>query len=284
MTSDTRNLLERATGAAPDAQPDLQSLYDRRARQVRGARLRAGAVAAVVAIGGVAVGFNMLSSPGGTFHSAAGDQVGVPTQNLKLSPGVYYYMQFDGGWGVCQSWWALDDSGRLDTLVHQSGAGNCWGPMGGETYGPGKFYSDTGPVADLSTDPDVLMQQLRDRTQPDGASPEPYADWGGPIEWGLIRSLGELLEAPDVTPEQKAAMMVVAAELSTSVDMHAHDPLGRPAILLTLDSEHETHQWWFDPESHQPLDIGGFVVQEAGVLTSTTSTDLNRSFVPALHP
>jgi hypothetical protein len=284
VTRDTRNLLERATAAAPELQPDLQGLYDRRARHVRGARLRAGAVAALIAIGGVAVGFNMLSSPGGRFDAASGDQIGAPTQNVQLSADEYYYQQFDGGWGACQSWWALDNSGRLDTLVHQSGAGNCWGPMGGQTYGPGKLYSDTGPVADLSTNPDVLMDQLKARTQPDGASPEPYADWGGPIEWGVIRSLGELLEAPDVSPEQKAAMMVIAADLSTSVDMHAQDPQGRPAILLTLDSEHQTHQWWFDPQSHQPLDIEGFVVQAAGVVSDTTSTDLNRSFVPQLHP
>lgn len=124
------------------------------------------------------------------------------------------------------------------------------------------------------------MAQLRDRVQPNGASPEPYGDWGGPIEWGLISS-GELLQAPDVTPEQKAALMVVAAQLSTSVDINAHDPQGRPAILLTLDSEHETHHWWFDPESYQPLDIDGFVIQEAGVVHSTDSTDLTRSFVPA---
>jgi hypothetical protein len=238
----------------------------------------------VVAIGGVAVGFNMLSSSGGTFSAASGDEIGQPTQNIQLSPNEYYYVQFDGGWGVCESWWALDDSGRLDTLVHLPDAGSCWGSMGGETYGPGKFYSDTGPAADLSTDPDVLMDQLRARTQPDGASPEPYADWGGPIEWGLIRSLGELLEAPDVTPAQKASMMVVAAELSTSVDLHAQDPQGRPAILLTLDSEHQTHQWWFDQRSHQPLDIDGFVIQAAGIVTDTTSSDLDRSFVPQLHP
>jgi hypothetical protein len=281
--TDTRDLLQRATNEAPEAQPDLQGVFDRRARRTRAARLRAGLVAAVIAIGGVAVGFNMLGSPGGIFDAASGDMIGVPTQDIELSQGDYYYMQFEGGWGVCQSWWALNDSGRLDTLNHEPG-GNCWGPMGGETYAAGRFSSDTGPVADLSTDPGVLMDQLKERTQPQGASPEPYADWGGPIEWGVIRSLGELLEAPDVTPEQKAAMMVVAAELSTSVDMHARDPEGRPAILLTLDSEHGTHEWWFDPQSHQPLDVDGFVVQSAGVVSDTTSTDLNRSFVPELHP
>ena len=78
MTKDTRNLLERATAAAPDLQPDLQGLYDRRARHARGARLRAGAVAALIAIGGVAVAFNMLSSSGGRLDAASGDRIGSP--------------------------------------------------------------------------------------------------------------------------------------------------------------------------------------------------------------
>jgi hypothetical protein len=50
-------------------------------------------------------------------------------------------------------------------------------------YGPGTFYSDSGPVAGLSTDPQQLLEQLTQRVQPGGASPEPYQDWGGPIEW-----------------------------------------------------------------------------------------------------
>jgi hypothetical protein len=282
--NDTRDLLERALSVAPSGKPDLDALYERRARRARGARVRAAAVAAAITLGGVAMAFNMLGSSGSTFSSASGDRIRVPSQNIQLAPGDYYYQRFDGGWGVCESWWALDDSGRLNTLVHQSGEGSCWGPMGGKTYQAGTFYSDTGQVADLSTDPDVLVGQLRQRTRPDGASPEPYADWGGPIEWGLIRSLGELLEAPDVSPEQKAAMMTVAADLSTSVDMHARDAQGRPAISLTLDSEHETHQWWFDPESHQPLALDAFVVQASGIVPDMTSADLNRSFVPQLQP
>jgi len=282
--TDTRTLLERASDAAPEVRPDLEGVYERRARDARVARIRAGAVTGLIAIAGVAVGFNMLHSPSGTFNPGAGSAIGAPSRNIALSPDDYYFQRFNGGWGTCASWWALDDSGRLDTIVHQAGAGNCWGPMGGQTYGPGHFDSDSGAVSDLSTDPEQLMAQLRDRVQPNGASPEPYDDWGGPIEWGLIRSVGELLEAPDVAPEQKAALMVVAAELSTSVDMNTRDPQGRPAVLVTLDSEHETHRWWFDPQSHQPMDLDGFVVQAAGVVGTTDSADLTRSFVPEVHP
>jgi hypothetical protein len=282
--NDTRDELERATRSAPVAPPDVGRLYSRRDAKKRRSRVSAAAVAVAVAVGGTSLAMHAIGGSGGHVGSAAAAQIGAPTQNLSLNPGDYYFLRFDGGWGVCESWWALDDSGRLDTVQNQSSQGNCWGPPGGKTYGPGEFYSDTGPVAGLSTDPDELVAQLRDRVQPGGASPEPYAGWGGPIEWGLIRSIGELLEAPDVTPQQKAALMIVAGELSTSVDMHARDPEGRPAILLTLDSEHQIHEWWFDPESHQPLDLEGVLVQAAGVVSTTTSSDLNRSFVPEIKP
>jgi hypothetical protein len=282
--NDTRDLLERATRSAPVPPPDVGRLYMRRDGHKRRSRISAAAVAVAIAVGGTSMAINAIGGSGGHVRSAAAGEIGAPTQNVSLNAGDYYFLRFDGGWGVCESWWALDDSGRLDTVENQRSQGNCWGPTGGKTYGPGEFPSDTGPVAGLSTDPDELLAQLRDRVQPDGASPEPYADWGGPIEWGLIRSLGELLEAPDVTPEQKAAMMVVAAELSTSVDTRARDPEGRPAILLTLDSEHRIHQWWFDPDSHQPLDIEGVVVQAAAVVSTTTTSDLARSFVPEIKP
>src|SRR5206468_8617560 len=135
---------------------------------------------------------------------------------------------------------------------------------------PGDFYSDSGPVAQLSTDPSTLLQQLRERTQPDGVSPEPYAGWGGPIEWGLVRSIRELLEAPDVTPEQKAALFRVAAGIDgMQVDEQATDPIGRPAIELTIDTEHTTQRWWFDPQSEQLLaadgNLGTIVIQYSGI-------------------
>ena len=280
--NDTRRVLEQATRWAPTSHADLEALYERRDAKRRRSRVLAASLALVITLGGTAFAIRAIGGPARTALSGGG-QIGTPTQNLQLGEGEYYYQRFDGGWGVCESWWALDDSGRLDIAVKSSGGGSCWGSKKGICE-PGTFYSDSGAVAQLSTDPQELLSQLEDRVQPDGASPEPYADWGGPIEWGLIRSLGELLQAPDVTPEQKAAMMVVAADLSTSIDTDAPDPEGRPAILLTLDSEHQTHQWWFDPESHQPLAMGGFIVQAAGVVRSTDTTDLSRSFVRQIQP
>jgi hypothetical protein len=280
---DMQRLLERAASAAPSSPPDLEALYRKRDAHGRRSRITALVVALAIAVGGTAVAAMTIAGTRGS-RPAAGGEIGSPTQDVSLGSGEYYYMRFDGGWGVCGSWWALDDSGRLDTVVKEPGAGNCWGPMGGTTYAAGDFSSDSGPVAGLSTDPDELMAQLRDRTQPDGASPEPYDDWGGPIEWGLIRSVGELLEAPDVTPAQKAALMAVAVDLSTSVDLAARDQEGRPAILITLDSEHQMHRWWFDPESHQPLVVDGVVFQASGIADSMDRSDLSRSFFRQIQP
>jgi hypothetical protein len=165
--------------------------------------------------------------------------------DLTLPDGSYYYMRVDVGQTVYETWWATDDSGRIELLR----GGNGYGLPQKGTVGPGEFYSDSGPVAYLSTDPAELEQQLRARVEEGGASPEPYADWGGPIEWGLIRSIRELLEAPDVTPAQKAALVQVAANLDgVDVEMDAQDPSGRNAILLTTDTEGQSHSWWFDPQ------------------------------------
>jgi hypothetical protein len=228
-------------------------------------------VALLIAASGTTFALRAMSAPGHGIQPGAGDRsvpaadgIGAPTQDLRLGQGEYYFQRFDDGYGTCESWWALDDSGRLATVGGPSENGSCWGPMRG-TYGPATFYTDSGPVAGLSTDPQQLLAQLTQRVRPGGASPEPYQDWGGPIEWGLIRSIGELLQAPDVTPEQKAALMDVAVGLSTSVDTRSADPEGRPAILLTLHSENQMHRWWFDPETHQPPVVDGFTVQAAGV-------------------
>lgn len=280
---DTRELLQEASRSAPISTPDIERFY-RRGDAKRGrSRVSAAVVALVIAVGGASLAVRAITGPGDGNEAAAGYEIDAPTVDLKLGAGDYYYQRFDAGYGACESWWALDDSGRLATLGEVTEGGSCWGPMSG-TYASGEFYSDSGPVAALSTDPEEILAQLTQRVQPGGASPEPYEEWGGPIEWGLIRSIGELLEAPDVNPEQKAALMVVASELSTSVDTQSTDPEGRPAILLTLDSEDRTHRWWFDARSHQPLVLEGFVVQAAGVVSSTESSDLDRSFLPELRP
>jgi hypothetical protein len=275
---DVRTELEWARREAPPAQIDLEGLYRRRAAKQRRTRVGTYAVGVLV-LGSLAL---LVPGWGGTANPSPatardGGGLGSPSMDLTLPDGSYYYMRVDVGQTVYETWWATDDSGRIELLR----GGNGYGLPQKGTVGPGEFYSDSGPVAYLSTDPAELEQQLRARVKEGGASPEPYADWGGPIEWGLIRSIRELLEAPDVTPAQKAALVQVAANLDgVDVEMDAQDPSGRNAILLTTDTEGQSHSWWFDPQSHQLLaSSDGFTIVRAGITDGTTSTMLSPAFI-----
>jgi hypothetical protein len=282
--NETRELLERARREAPAAEPDLRALYARRDARVTRKRVTTIVVALVIGFGSIGLGLASIAGFGGRSRPASGDPVGQPLQDLHLGAGDYYYMRVDAGYSTYETWWALDDSGKIAKVC-------CGGGIHEGTFGPGEFYSDTGPAEYLSTDPAELEQQLRERVEPGGASPEPYEDWGlwgGPVEWGLIRSIHELLEAPDVTPAQKAALLQVTAGLDgVTVDATAKDPFGRPAILLTTETEGSLHEWFFDPESEQLLverEDGGvtYRVLTAGVTEAIDAKPIDRRFVAAI--
>jgi hypothetical protein len=280
--SDTRTRLETAKAHAPVVRADPDRIYARRTRRTRRNRVVTTFVAIVIGAVPIAIGLSLARSSGSGV--AEGEVLAPPPANLDLAPGEYYYLRVDVvGEIVFDTWWATDASGRIAKVS----GGSEYGLDAG-TFGPGEFSSDSGPVKYLSTDPVELEQQLRERVQPDGASPEPYGGFSeGPIESALTVSITELLDAPDVTPAQKAALVRVLANLDgVGVDLHAQDPPGRPAILLTTESGGATHRWWVDPQSYQLLavDNGGGVaeiVQAAGVTSSTDITDLDRSFVPS---
>lgn len=284
--NETRDLLVRARQEAPVVEPDLHALYARRDARATRKKATTIVVALAIGLGSVGIGFASVGGTGSRLSPASGDPVGAPSQDLSLGEGDYYSMRVDAGYATYETWWALDDSGRIATIDKCCGYGRDEG-----TFGPGEFSSDSGPVEYLSTDPTELEQQLRERVEPGGASPEPYADWGdsgGPVEWGLIRSIHELLEAPDVTPAQKAALFQVAAGLNgVTADATAKDPFGRPAILLSTETEGALHQWYFDPESEQLLvevDGGGvtYRVLAAGVTSAIDDSSLDRSFLPLI--
>jgi hypothetical protein len=281
--NDVRTRLDVARRQAPDVPADLRRLYGWRRAKERRRRVAITVIALVIGVAPIAVALGTIARHGRPYTVGRGAQMGVPSIDLTLAPGEYYYVRIEAADATYETWWALDDSGRIRGLD-----GVSLGDLEG-TYAPGAFASDSGPVADLSTDPAELIEQLRERVGNGGASPEPYRDWGGPVEWGLIVSITELLEAPDVPPAQKAALMSVAADLDgIEVDPRAHDPTGRAAILLTSEVGHATHRWWFDPESHQPLAIdngGGLdvLIQAAGVTASIETTRLERTFVTPPH-
>ena len=293
--NELRSDLTRARALAPTSSLDLDSLHRRRARLERRKRAAALTVSLAIVVALVGGMFSLARDSGERTNAGGSGGVGVgvgstvsgPTVDLSLAPGQYYYVRIDGEFA---SWWAMDDSGQMTDL----------GSGASDTFAPGGFVSDSGPVAYLSTDPTELEAQLRARVQPDGASPEPYQDWGyspapaqeGPITWGLVRSIGELLDAPDVSPAQKAALFQVAAAVGgMDVTQAVTDPAGRPAIRLSIETESSLHEWWFDPASEQLLAMretpttGGpgapTIVEAAGVTGTLGSTDLVRTFMAA---
>jgi hypothetical protein len=291
--NDVRNDLERARTSAPPIHIELNDVY-RRQDQNEGRR-RIGAL--VVALGicaALLVGLLTVSSAQPGQNSAP--MFGSPTgPSLALADGEYAYAKTDctimsqpaSQHVVCPdsaTWWATDGSGRRI--------------VGSEdrTFGPGGFPADTGDLSTLSLDEATLEQQLRDRTAPGGASPEPYSDFTpgpsqeGHVTAGLVRAIGELLEDPNATPELKASLFRVLAGLQgMDVVESSTDPVGRPAIELAITTEEQKHHLWFDPRTQQLLARGDVfgdgtywlsVVARSGVAASTTSTDLIRSFVP----
>jgi hypothetical protein len=290
-----RDQLQRAQRLAPPVEPDLERLLRRRERRARTGRIGTAVLALVIGFGAIGGAWWAFRGEGAA-QVAQGPHVGPPAADLAIGEGDYYYMRVNvTSWAATDSvplpdnagyetWWATDDSGRIHNI------GGRWYDEG--TYPAGGFVSDTGDVSDLSTDPAELEAQLRIRVEPDGASPEPYADWGGPVEWGLIRSINELLMSPDVPPAQKAALVQVAVNLDgVTVDDRAVDPSGRSAILLSTHTESKLTEWWFDPTSHQLMsaretyddhgETTAFVIEAAGIARSTDTDHLVREFVPA---
>jgi hypothetical protein len=289
-----RDGLERARAQAPRVEADLGRLHRRRVRRARASRIGTATLALVIGFAAIGGAWLAFRGEGAEQRPAAGSDVGPPAADLTLGDGDDYYMRVivaspemsDSGLVQVtegfETWWATDDSGRihdLDGRYYDEGV-----------FAAGAFPSDTGDVTDLSTDPEQLEAQLRIRVEPGGASPEPYADWGGSIEWGLIRSIQELLESPDVTPAVKATLVQVAANLDgVTVDDRAVDPEGRAALLLTTRTEDKLTEWWFDPTSHQLLTsretfdendaVSTFTVVAAGAARSTDSDHLTREFI-----
>lgn len=286
--SDMKEMLEHARRSAPAPHGGIEEL--RRRQERRAARAKVGTIALALILGLGAIGGTLLAFGGGRApaNDAAsggdGSAIGGPTVDLSIPPGGYYYQRISG---MYETWWASDGSGQVADLGYGVD----------KTYGPGELTLDSGPVSYLSTDPVELEAQMRARVEPGGASPEPYRDWTsspvpgqeGPITWGLVRSIGELLDEPDVTPAQKAALFQVAAGLDgMQVTQDTTDPAGRPAILLSIETEYALHEWWFDPQSEQLLALrdtqdghdrgGATIVQSAGIANSTDSNRLDRTF------
>ena len=256
-------------------------------------------LAMTVAIVGTALTLSRGNASSGFADGGGGSEgsstLPGPTVDLALAPGEYSYRRVsdyssDGIISTTAVWWALDDSGRVRSAANDD-----------TRYRAGQIPTDTGSIAYLSTDPDVLRAQMIERTSPGGQSPEPMDQFSpGPgqsdhLTAGLIRAIGELLDDVNTSPALRAALCQVAAGLEgVQITQGAIDPVGRPAVLLSVTTEESLHQWWFDPSSLQllarqdgpPPSAGGGlqIVESAGIVSGDDSSEFVSTFIaPPVH-
>jgi hypothetical protein len=250
--SDQGQRLRRIAEMQPVPQDAFERLVERREQHRRRQRWTAGVVALVLTVGVVGGMLAVLSGLRDSEQTTT--PAAEPSRDLSLDPGEYLYMKtsYSGGRGVetWESWWATDGSGRYELL---SDAEDYGGPKPG-TYGPGAFPVP-GDLTDLSTDPDVLAEQLRERSAPHGASPVPDVTPGpghAPESGTLWRAVQDLVRFPNATPELRAALFSFTQSITgvRRVD-GVTDPGGRQAILLELDYGGYVTGLFFDPNTFQ---------------------------------
>jgi hypothetical protein len=181
---------------------------------------------------------------------------------------------------LIESWWASDDSGRINVLA-ENGYGTDEG-----TFSPGKF-PDEGDLSQFPTDPDALQAFLLERSGADGASPRPDVTpaAGTPLEEGLlwlaIRDYLGSTQYLNATPELRVAMLRVLANIPmVRVADDVDDPLGRPATSLTFHAYDADLEVFVDPATGdfmaltEVYDSGGeqsVVVEAAGIVDDDQS-------------
>ncbi|MEP6973626.1 MAG: hypothetical protein ABI869_05730 [Actinomycetota bacterium] len=173
------------------------------------------------------------------------------------------------------------------------------------TFPMGDYGRYFGSLAVLSTDPATLEQQLIDLLQSDGApgasplpTPAPGQDY--PMTEQVIMAASGLLGS-GVTPELKSALFrVLADQPGVTAVRDGTDPVGRPAIELRWHDADDAwlQHVWFDAQTEQPMawetanvlpageDPPTYIlsiVERAGVVDSTRSTDLVSSFFPVTN-
>jgi hypothetical protein len=259
-----RERLSGAVNAVPDPAFGLDALERKRDRRELRRRSGAGALGlGILAMIGVGLYSLSLGRPP---EDAAGDRLPPPSAVLAFPPDAFAYER--SAWVTLandgsakrvaydqQRWYGLDASGRRhDQRGHD------------EVFGAGEYITDAGDVTYLIADPEVLYDQLVERAEPGGASPEAYRGWTlgaeAPITAGVVRSIGELLEDDNVSPELRAALAQVLSGLEgASVQHDVIDPAGRAAISVEIETERRLKIWWFDPDS---LQVMAYTEMEAG--------------------
>ena len=305
---DTKRLLEQARHRAPTPAFDLDDVRDRRSRHDRRRRVSAaivglGITAAIVA--GAAFATASVGTPDGTAGPAGGGGLPAPVRSVALTPGGFSYQRIKiESYSTCadcgvshvellaESWWAPDDSGRIDVSKSQN-----YGIHGG-TFGAGTFPTE-GDLTGFPTDPDALRTFLLQRSAADGASPRPDVTPapGVPLEdgqlWLAIQDYLGSTQYLNATPELRAAMLqVLAHDPMVRVSTGATDPLGRPASTLRFHAYDADVMVFVEPTSGDFMakterfddgSTGSVIVEEAGIATSDQALPLgHRITVPAV--
>lgn len=295
------DLLERAERSAPTPSFTFDDLDRARARHEK--RKRIGTATFALALAAIAFGSAVvaLRQPGEGSVGSSGPTETLPPQieaPLVAGPGEYYYRAvllayegcFSSSEGECGStgtrldatfWWRDDDAGRI--AVDQR--------MG---YGidPGRFEVGSFPnwngidVSAFPLETEALTRFLLERSAEGGTSPAPIVTpppEGAPNDGQLWRAITDLLVDPHVTPTVRAALLDVAAGLQGArVETDVLDPAGRPAHMIVFGNAggEMPELLYLDPASHEllawttsstvdPDSFGIYIVQDAGVVTST---------------
>ena len=317
---DLHDDLAQAHRAAPPSTLDLERLATRRDRRSTRRRVGASVVALAVTLAIVVGAVSALSRQGagngGSSTAASDGFVFGPPSDVSLADGQYVYTRttttfytslkdsVDRYSEKTETWWATDDSGRIEAW--SEGQGTQSRMLAAGEFGTGEYRSNFGSIAGLSTDPATLEQQLIDLLQSDGkpgASPfMPTPAPGGeyPLGERMIMAANGLLES-SVSPELKAALFqVLADQPGVTVVREGTDPVGRPAIELRWNDVNNAwmQRVWFDAQTQQPTAWGQAnvlpagespptyiltIVQRAGIVDSTSSTDLVTPFFPSTN-
>jgi hypothetical protein len=251
--------LRQASRTVHPRQDPLERLYRRRGMKRRRERLSTGMLAVVLLVAVVGGSLFALGRVWGGHRRSGASSGWTPDRPLELRPGRYFYLKGtdygigDGSLIEQETWWAPDGSGELRFDTNRPDKYVPYPPEG--VYKKGKFpLPNQADLSSLSTDPAILQEQLRERSDADGET-----------LWRTIRNLLDSERSPQALPELRAALFEVTAGLEgvTRVD-RVEDPVGRDAISLKLNEvvagvndagepTQSTMRWalFFDPGTHQ---------------------------------
>lgn len=127
----------------------------------------------------------------------------------------------------------------------------------------------------LSTDPDVLFEQVKSRALSD---PEVPAPQGAPIKQGMLMVVADLLSETIAPPKVRAALYEVTARIpDVELIGDVTDPAGRTGVAVGVTSEADSirQELIFDPETSELLAIRSVLVAEVDWVDAEAGTTIN---------